>query len=123
MITILVDESYAFDYLAILEIKLSKDANNRGKKSNFIKCKKHIKNQIGPKFFDQIYNSSEYKQCYKANLETYNAVHRAKKDTVLASYVDKCNYKRFLAKKDIQDKFFDGNTTEIKIGYEIYKGN
>jgi len=123
MINILVDESYAFDYLAILHIKYLKDSTNIQKELNFRTCWDYIKDQIGNTLFEKIIDSKEYKQCYKANAKTYNAVERAKKDKVKASYVDQCNYERFLIKQKIQEKFFNNPITETKIGYELYQEN
>ena len=43
---------------------------------------------------------------------------QAKVDKVKASYVDSCNYQRYLAKKSLQEKFFSASLKEIKIGYK-----
>jgi hypothetical protein len=122
MIQLLVDESYAFDYLSILNIKYDMDVKNIQKKENFLKCLEFIKNQFSDKaLFDLIFSSDEYKECYQANVLTFEAVDKAKTDKVPASHVDSCNYKRCIAKQELQKKFFNNDTTEIKIGYEIYK--
>jgi len=120
MISILVDEAYAFDFLAILQIKSDLDFENKIKKFNFMKCYDHLKSQIGEKLFSAIFHSLEYKECYDANFETFKAVDLAKTDAVPASYVDNCNYKRHLAKQKIQKKFFNEDLSEVKIGYEQY---
>lgn len=120
MINILVDESYAFDYLAVLHIKYLRDTTNIQKELNFRTCWDYIKNQIGDALFNTIIKSEEYRQCYEANVKTYDAVEAAKTDQVKASYVDQCNYERFLIKQKIQEKFFNNTITETKIGYELY---
>jgi hypothetical protein len=121
MICLLVDESYAFDYLSILEMKSNLDPENSAKKENFRKCHDFLKSQLNA-VFNSIIHSTEYHNCYKANLETFNAVDEAKTDKVKASFVDKCNYGRHIAKQKLQKKFFDNELNEIKIGYEIYEG-
>ena len=122
MINILVDESHAFDYLAIFEVKHKIDPTNKEKELNFKKCRNYLKNQIkNNEFFESIMSSEEYKDCFETNYLTFQAVNDAKTDKVKASYVDKCNYRRFLIKQRIQKKFFNSKITETKIGYELYK--
>jgi hypothetical protein len=117
---LIVDESYAFDYLSILHVKCDIDNYNLQNHSNFDICKKILKDQLGH-LFDTIFKSKEYLDCYNANYETFQAVNSAKKDLVPASYVDKCNFKRHQAKIQLQLKYFGSNLTETKIGYEIYE--
>jgi len=119
VINLLVDECYAFDYLAILNVKLFLDENNAQKKISFDKCCDFLKGQMG-NLFDTVLKSDEFKNCFEANLKTFDAVDKAKTDQVPASYVDHCNYLRHLAKIDLQKKFFIDNITEQKIGYEVY---
>ena len=119
MINLLVDECYAFDYLAILNVKLFLDENNVQKKSSFDKCCDSLRAQIGD-LFETVLKSDEFKNCFDANLKTFEAVDKAKTDQVPASYVDHCNYLRHLAKINIQKNFFKNDMTEQKIGYEVY---
>ena len=99
MIQLLVDESYAFDYLSILEIKSRTDNSNLQKSLNYLKCFEFLKNQFENKrFFNDIIASEEYKECCEANLQTFKAVDLAKTDSVKASYVDISNYRRHIAK-------------------------
>ena len=121
MIKILVDESYAFDYLSILHIKSDLDKDNLVKKANYINCYDFLKSQL-EELFTVIINSVEYTECYNANLQTFDAVDRAKTDSVPASYVDKSNYRRHIAKQNLQKSFFFNDLSEIKIGYEKYGG-
>ena len=67
--------------------------------------------------FNTIIKSEEYKNLLLANKKTFKAVDKAKKDLIKASYVDECNYERYLAKKSLQDKFFSTALRETKIGY------
>ena len=78
---------------------------------------------MGEELFSKIIKSKEYNDLLNANELTFNAVDKAKTDDVLASYVDKCNYGRMLSKKKLQEKFFNTNLTETKIGYEKLKTN
>lgn len=119
MIYLLVDESYAFDYLSILELKYKMDLENPQKKSNFNACYDYLKEQLSDLFLS-IIESDEYKECLKANMMTFKAVDQAKTDEVPASYVDRCNFRRHTAKQALQNKFFHTDLTETKIGYEIY---
>jgi hypothetical protein len=117
MITILVDEAYAFDYLSILEIKKQKSSNNI---QAWLNCWSHLQNQFEcEKWLSMIY-SQEYKDMINANQLTFEAVDKAKNNEVTAQYVDYCNYQRHIAKENFQKKFFNTNLSELKIGYEKY---
>lgn len=115
MIKISVDEAYAFDFFSILQVKKTYniDVNNL---LDFYT--KEISDQLGCETFKLICESEEYSRLLKFNKMTFDAVDKAKTDEVSASYVDKCNYFRSEAKKDLQMKFFSSNLTEIKHGYE-----
>jgi hypothetical protein len=117
MINLTVDESYAFDYLSILEIK----SNKNGDKKNYKQCKENIICQIGLDNFLEIEASEEYHQLLKANLNTFNLVEAVKLNPCLGDKVDESNYERYKAKIALQKKFFNENLSEQKIGYEIYK--
>ena len=112
MVELIVDESYAFDYLSILQLKAEK--NNDFEKFTMILM--DLKSKISD--FDIILDSIEYKNLYDINQETFNAVDLAKDNKVDAKYVDVCNYKRYLCKVELQNRFFDGDLIEKKIGYE-----
>ena len=117
MINLKVSEAYAFDYLAILQIKCEMDPS-----TNFEAYSKCVTNLIDElkdnKKWTQIMDSIEYRNLYEINFQTFQAVDDAKEDGVKASYVDRCNYKRFLAKKALQEKFFpEEKLSENKIGY------
>lgn len=121
MICLRVDESYAFDYLSILELKYRMDKENSQKKLNYTACYDYLKTQLGDLFL-LITGSEEYKECLKANMMTFQAVDKAKTDEVPASHVDRCNFQRHSAKQALQKKFFNNDLTELKIGYEVYDG-
>lgn len=111
MINILVDEAYAFDYISILAIK-----NDRFKNQslNLMNVCEAVKGQIGDKLFKDILESDEYKILKKANIETFEAVDKAKTNQVTAKYVDECNLGRYNAKVELQKKFFNNAVEEFK---------
>ena len=98
MITLLVDEAYAFDYLSILEVKKQKSSTNI---KAWLNCWSHLQNQFdSEKWLSMIY-SDEYKNMIKANELTFDAVDKAKNNEVTAQYVDYCNYQRHTAKQNL----------------------
>lgn len=118
MIDICVDEAYAFDYYAIMELKFHKGAI-----PEFLlkKIEYKITKQLGVELFQTIIESPEYKNLYEANVNTFDAVDKAKTNQVTAQEVDRTNYERMLAKKALQSKFFENVLLEQKIGYEKYE--
>lgn len=118
MITLLVDEAYAFDYLAILLLKVDKGFMQY---KDIQDCLDFVRAQVGKETFDNIMSSGQFDKLYSANEVTFNAVDAAKEDKLLASEVDKTNYHRMLAKKELQKHFFGNNIQEVKIGYEKLK--
>lgn len=120
MIKITVDEAYAFDYYSILELKYS---NGHIPESYLEKTKQDLYTGIGTELTHKILHSTQYKNLKHANWLTFEAVDKAKIDEVTASYVDKCNYQRMLAKKDLQNTFFNTQLLETKIGYDKHNTN
>lgn len=118
MIKLLVDECYAFDYMAILFIK--RDKSDAAFKT-WQDCYEFIKSQFNEDFFNDMINSKEYKEIIDNNQKTFNMVIKAKENECTAMDVDKCNYGRHQAKIKFQEKFFKGKMNEIKIGYEKYE--
>lgn len=118
MIKLTVDEAYAFDYYSILDIKYS----NGYITSDILNTTRgDLEQSLNFELVSQILASQEYKELVDANQLTFDAVDQAKEDKVPASYVDKCNYQRMLAKKALQSKFFGTDLSEKKIGYERLK--
>lgn len=121
MINIEVDEAYAFDFLSILYIKSGKNNFSGQPFDNWKRCYDYLKNQINNnQLWNKIMSSQEYKNIEALNLKTFDAVEKAKSNEVTAQYVDKCNYERYVAKREFQNKFFPNQITENKIGYEKY---
>lgn len=118
MIKIEVDESYAYDMLAILGIK-SKKSYGLTSTNNYISLNKTLSEGI--KNHDEIMASDEYKELEKINEAIFDYIDTMKIKPSIEDgvWVDKQNYNRFLAKKAIQEKFFpDTKNTEQKIGYD-----
>lgn len=103
MITILVDEAYAFDYLSILVVKKSDLYNT---------IYEHLSSQI--KSFDLILDSEEYKNMIKANQLVFDCVDRARYGSISAKELDDANMQRHYAKQQLQLKFFNNSLTELK---------
>ena len=118
MINLKVDEAYAFDYCSILYIKRNR-TEDAFKVWN--ECSDYLKEQIGDELFDSILNSDEYKKMIDANQKTFNMVDLAKENKCTAKDVDVCNYERYKAKINLQNKFFVNQISEIKIGYDKYE--
>jgi hypothetical protein len=116
MINLQVSESYALDYLSILCVKAKKSPTLTNC-NNYHTCLNNIGHELGFGKLTEILSSSEYKNLRACNLETFEAVDKAKTDEIPASAVDRLNYERFLYKKSLQDKFFDEKLTEQKLGY------
>jgi hypothetical protein len=104
MISILVDEGYAYDFLAILEVKKTKNLKNSY--DNWCLCQNSLELQVGKELHQRILFSQEYKNLYIINEQTFNAVEKARYGTITAKEVDNLNMKRYNCKLDLQNKFF-----------------
>lgn len=114
MISLQVDEAYAFDYLAILHTKILK-LNSAKSSELFNQVYDSIEKQVGAKTAKDIINSNEYKNLLKANIDVFDAVEKARKEEPIDGRImDNLNQKRFEAKKVIQVKFFSSDLQEIK---------
>lgn len=114
MISIFVDEAYAFDMLAILLLKINKSPSD---KETYNKFKSNIESQIGISQTCAILNSREYQLLVDANQEVFNLVDvvDSEREDISALVVHKANTKRYLAKRKLQENFFSGKLTESKI--------
>ena len=116
MIKVSIDESAAFDILTILLIKTKKSADMQHTR-NYLNFVADIKDEIGLEKLYEVMNSQEFEELRKANGEVFLGVDLAKEDKIRASTLDALNYERYLCKKKIQEKFFNGEISEKKIGY------
>ena len=111
MIKLLVDEAYAFDYLSILHVK--KLINDKVE-STWKNCFYYIENQLGKQKMSEIIRSKEYQNMIEANQITFNAVEKARYESITAKEVDEANMLRYKRKLELQKKFFDNIVTETK---------
>lgn len=114
MITILVDEGYAYDYLAILSVKHKKLNNQKTLDARSL-CNEHILDQVGDDTHIEILHSQEFKNLFNVNSETFDAVEKARYGEISAKEVDDLNMKRYHCKVALQEKFFSSiQITEVK---------
>jgi len=105
MISIIVDEGYAYDYLCILSVK----GNNYEYHDNIYNI---IKLQVGEDLHYKIMASDEYVNLWEANKKTFDAVERARYGEISAKEVDECNMERYRSKIALQNKFFPQKKVE-----------
>lgn len=120
LIDVPVDVGYAFDMLSILEVK--RDVNKKNDIAdklieNVTRLKERIKDGIGDKLFNSIYKSQAYMSLYLVNVELFDKIDLAKHIDIPSKEIDDLNYKRYLHKKQIHEVFFNGEISEVKIGY------
>jgi hypothetical protein len=114
MITILVDEGYAYDYLAILTVKNKKINNEKTAKARN-ECHKFLINQVGEDKHLDILKSKAFTDLFDVNSETFDAVEKARYGEISAKEVDDLNMKRYHHKVALQNQFFPHiETTEFK---------
>jgi hypothetical protein len=105
-----VDLAYAFDYMAILQVKLDWGLNVR---DELDRVEAFLRIQCPD--LDKIRASAEYHSLYKANHATYIAVDKAWKNEVDARFVQIANKARFTAKRRLQKRFWpDQSLSETK---------
>lgn len=113
MITLPVDEGYAYDYLAILQVKVNKNVANSG--NAFAQCFDHIVDEVGIDLHSRICRSPEFFALIQANEKTFDCVERARYGEISAKEVDEANMERYRCKVNLQKKFFPlSNVTEQK---------
>ena len=110
MINLKVDEAYAFDYLAILEVKKNNDELQAGV---WLDCIKNLSSQFDNEKWQELLDSVEYKKMIEVNQKTFEAVEKARYGEISAKEVDDYNMQRYNAKKQFQKVFFD-SLIEIK---------
>jgi len=119
MLKISLDEGYVFDILSISQVKIIKSSNENKQKLvyNYQELSKEIINQIGLDLYSDIVASKEYQELRDANEKTFDLVDQVKNDKGLAKLVDDSNYNRYQKKTALQNKFFNNEVKEVKIGY------
>ena len=112
MIIIKVDEAYAFDMLAIMEIKKDKSVQDT---INFYEFMENLKLQLGDELTSDIRASESYRELLAANQLVFDMVEQINLGEKLAAeVVHEGNMARFRAKKKLQYLFFGQDLNERK---------
>lgn len=116
MIKISLDEAYVYDILSIYAVKIENSEGEKKEKSldSFNKLSEEIIEQIGIDKHHSIINSTAYFDLKQANKEVFDLVDRAG-ETYLSKLTAEANYKRYIKKIELQNKFFNTEITEVKI--------
>lgn len=113
MINLPVSEAYAFDYLAILLVKMMVPLPTAAEEA--AKCRDSIMDQIGGELMWSVMGSPEFERLVSSNRSVWNFVGKAAKDECKASEVDQANQRRYEAKKALQSRFWpDKPLAEVK---------
>jgi hypothetical protein len=113
MITLKVDEAYAFDYLSILQVKNDLFPSDE-KTLAYEGCKNFLKSQLNS--FELIFSSKEYLDLYNINKITFDLVDKVRNNLdITAKSVDDANMERYYCKLALQKKHFATNLVEQKI--------
>lgn len=123
MVTISVDEGYAFDILSIFQVKMhncTDPVKNETSKRGFSILYEELKVQLGQEKLSEIINSKEYDELYTENYTTFVLVDaiRASNENSIGKNIDLNNLRRFECKRKLQSKFFNTNMVETKTKYE-----
>lgn len=124
MIKITHDYGYAYDLLAIAQIKKDKNSSNEKATINFQKLSKEIEVQVGTELHFKILKSKEYQYVYSVNEEIYLKIDQLKSFGEKhgdAIFIDSKNFERWVAKSNLQKIWFDQSITEQKFGYNTIK--
>ena len=124
MITIQIEPAEAFDRFSILTVKYFNLQDNNGDIQLLEKVKNELQtlsNQISSSISmprtQEIVDSEEYNDLLKINEKLFNLFNECKKGGMDALIPDEYNWKRHLAKKTLQKKFFNEDFNEVKLGY------
>lgn len=113
MITIPVDEAYAFDYLSILMVK--------GQYGQYGECLDHLKSQLG-NICLMVVKSPEYERILSVNSRIFQEVECMRSGYHISpETLDRLNLDRWKAKEILQSKFFDNRLTETKTPVTKYE--
>jgi pyridoxine/pyridoxamine 5'-phosphate oxidase len=112
MINLSVDEAYAFDFLAILEIK--KD-NSIGDFVNYENCLTSIRDQVGFEVFYDVMKSEHYHNLVKTNQLVYDYIEQIRNGIQIdGKVVDDANMLRYYHKRALQSEVFQSALVEKK---------
>ena len=121
MVAIQIQESEAMDRLTILLIKIEKGRDFPDIQKKLIdeanELQKTIVAAITEGVASLVFRTPEYIDLFLVNKKLFEAVDLAKTDAIKASEVDSLVSTRYLTKKKLQEKFFNSQYKEIKLGY------
>jgi deoxyribodipyrimidine photolyase-like uncharacterized protein len=123
MVTISVDEGYAFDILSIFQVKIHNCTDKvklEASKRGFSILYEELKDQLGQDKLSEIIYSKEYDDLYTENQTTFVLVDaiRASNENSIGKDIDLNNLRRFECKRKLQSKFFNTDMVETKTKYE-----
>ena len=123
MVTISVDEGYAFDILSIFQVKIhncTDPVKLETSKRGFSMLYDELKAQLGQDKLSEIINSKEYDDLYAENQTTFVLVDaiRSSNEVSIGKDIDKTNLERFDCKRRLQSKFFHSHMVETKTKHE-----
>lgn len=138
MLTISVDEAYAYDMLSILHVKQQRMPTDSGAQS-YLRMSEELATQTTLEYHFQILASLEYTALVTINAALFDALEMIKRTDKrfeemvegersyifadgewpgAAMEIDRMVYRRYLCKRALQERFFgDKRLTERKIGY------
>ena len=126
MITLRHNEAFAYDLLAIAQIKALRNPDNEEACLICLNLAFEIERQVGREKHEMIIVSREYLNLYRVNDEIYVRVDEAKvrgEQVGDHRYIDDRVYQRWLAKRALQKQWFPEELlTEQKMGYEKVLG-
>lgn len=112
MITIRVDEAYAFDFLSILDVKRFYISSVQILYEDYYS---EIQDQVDQSVFLNVINSLEYQELVCVNRKIYDTLELLRKGvSTEASVIDNLNTKRYELKTSIQHKYFNSAVSEQK---------
>ena len=121
MINIHIDEAVAYDMLSILSVK-NKHISSKESSIAFEGMWMDIFIEVGAVIHQQVMGSDEYKKLASTNQRIFSRLNDIKlrePHAADALFIDDSNYRRYLAKRALQERFFPTvPLTERKIGYE-----
>jgi hypothetical protein len=118
MVTVTIDEAYAFDMLSILQVKLNESIDENKRKSieeNYRILSNDLQKQIGTDKFQSVIKSYLYSELVIKNKEIFDLVDITKTIDGPPHDLWKENYNRYLAKQALQKEFFENEILETKL--------
>lgn len=118
MVTVLIDEAYAFDMLSILQVKLNESIDDQKRNSiqeNYEILSNDLINQMGKDKFLAVIESSLYSELVAKNKQIFDLVDITKLMSGPPHDLWRENYNRYLTKQALQKEFFNNEILETKL--------